>query len=176
MHEPLVTIDRTDLTGLTWITLDGELDLAASDEVLTELTLACDACTHPMVVDTRRLRFIDLAGLRMLLALERRQRARGAHLSFVPGPVVRRLARLVGMGVPEEADPGALLGLATATDADPPHAGEALRARVAGGCARQQVLLAQMVALTTRARSTLETVRGTSRLVLESRTRRADLT
>ena len=44
-----------------------------------------------MVVDLRKLSFIDLTGLRLLLAADARSRQDGMNLRFIPGPMVRRL-------------------------------------------------------------------------------------
>jgi anti-anti-sigma factor len=70
-----VDIVRSDVNGITWIALDGELDMARANEAGPELMAVCDGAAHA-VLDTRALRFIDLAGLRLLCALWQRQRAR----------------------------------------------------------------------------------------------------
>lgn len=107
-----VDIVRSDVNGITWIALDGELDMARANEAGPELMAVCDGAAHA-VLDTRALRFIDLAGLRLLCALWQRQRARGARLSIVPGQQVRRLAELAGMTEPLQgaSTPDELLGL-----------------------------------------------------------------
>jgi anti-anti-sigma factor len=107
-----VDIVRSDVNGITWIALDGELDMARANEAGPELMAVCDGAAHA-VLDTRALRFIDLAGLRLLSALWQRQRARGARLSIVPGGQVRRLAELAGMTEPLQgaSTPDELLGL-----------------------------------------------------------------
>jgi anti-anti-sigma factor len=103
---------RSDLSGLIWIVLHGELDLAGVGLLGGDLTRICDAHAR-VVIDVRDVAFIDLAGLRILAGLERRQRARGARFSLVSGDAVRRLARLADMTtlLASEADPEMLLGL-----------------------------------------------------------------
>ena len=132
MHVPPIAVTRSDLSGLTWITLEGDLDLAGVGLVGVDLHRICDATRH-VVIDTRGLQFIDLAGLRLLAALGRRQRERGARLSIVPCPLVTRLARLTGMQpvLEDSRDaPNALLGLG---DAAPDAARPARFGRLAGG-------------------------------------------
>ena len=116
MRAPPIALTRSDLSGLTWIALEGDLDLAGAGLVGEDLHRICDASRH-LVIDARGLRFIDLAGLRLLAALGRRQRERGARLSIVPSPLVTRLARLTGMQpvLDDSRDaPDALLGLGDA--------------------------------------------------------------
>jgi anti-anti-sigma factor len=177
-----VAITRTDLSGLTWIALDGELDFAADGSVWEDLARICDARDH-VVVDARGLTFIDLAGLRLLLRLDQRQQSRGARLSLIPGRRVERLMRLVELTRLDviQEEPGVLLGLSTSdlevaavlAHRTTEHERRSLRMLVAEECARQHDLVARMLSLTHQAQSALETVRGSSRAVLEGRARRA---
>ena len=73
--------------------LHGELDLAAVPEMRTRL----DALEGDVAVDCRALTFIDVAGLRALVAAHRSGDARGAKLSIVnPAPCLVRLLGLTG--------------------------------------------------------------------------------
>ena len=74
----------------TMVVLEGDLDVATAREL--EAVLATRS--GPVVVDLRKLSFIDLAGLRMLLEADARSRQNGMNLRFIPGPVVRRLFEL----------------------------------------------------------------------------------
>jgi anti-sigma B factor antagonist len=65
----------------------GELDLGTAPDL--EAVLATQS--GPVVVDLRKLSFIDLTGLRVLLEADARSRQDGMNLSFIPGPMVRRL-------------------------------------------------------------------------------------
>ena len=71
----------------TLVVPHGELDLGTAPDL--EAVLA----THsgPVVVDLRKLSFIDLTGLRVLLEADARSRQDGMNLRFIPGPIVRRL-------------------------------------------------------------------------------------
>lgn len=185
MHELPIAITRSDLSGLTWIALQGDLDLGGVGLVGGDLQRACDERSH-VVLDTRGLGFLDLAGLRLVADLERRMRDRGARLSIIAGPLLTRLARLVELDAvlaAADQEPDALLGLADAgagvagaapsSRPDPGDASGALRALVASECARQHDLVDRMVTLTGRARTVLEAVHGTNRAVAAGRARRA---
>jgi anti-anti-sigma factor len=76
--------------------LHGELDLATAPDL--EAVLAAQAGL--VVVDLRKLSFIDVRGWRVLLETEARCRQDGMDLRFIPGEVVRRL--FDAAGVPDE--------------------------------------------------------------------------
>jgi anti-anti-sigma factor len=65
----------------------GELDLASAPDL--EAVLAAQG--GPVVVDLGQLRFVDLAGLRVLLEADARSRQDGMNLAFIAGAAVRRL-------------------------------------------------------------------------------------
>ena len=74
----------------TLVVPQGELDLATAQDL--EAVLATRS--GPVVVDLRKLSFIDLTGLRVLLDADARSRQDGQNLRFIPGPRVRRLFEL----------------------------------------------------------------------------------
>lgn len=116
MRESPIAITRSDVSGLTWIALEGDLDLAGVGLVGGDLRQMCDEGSH-VVVDLRALRFVDLAGLHLVADIAQRTRQRGARLSLVPGPLVTRLARLAemdGVLAAADEDTDALLGLPAA--------------------------------------------------------------
>jgi anti-anti-sigma factor len=115
-----VGITRADISGLTWVALEGELDLAGAGLVGGDLLRICDASGH-VVIDARALGFIDLTGLRLLAGLERRQRDRGARFALVAGDALRRLARLGELQplLESERHPDDLLGLVGSTPPGP---------------------------------------------------------
>jgi anti-anti-sigma factor len=65
--------------------IDGELDLAA-EEPLADLlrTLSREEDTHRMVVDLRKVTFLDSVGLRFVLSAEMRSRRDGFAFAVVP--------------------------------------------------------------------------------------------
>ncbi|HTI34232.1 MAG TPA: STAS domain-containing protein [Miltoncostaea sp.] len=173
---PRIEITRADMDGMTWLALEGELDLAGADEVGSRLIDACEGVRHA-VIDTRRLRFVDLAGLRLLVELGERIHRRGAELSVIAGPRVRRLADLTDLGdrLDLDATPEELLGL---TGPPPVTAGELVRtealcAQVAAEVTRQQHLVERMQSLSQSATSLLIAMRNSSRVSGENRARRA---
>ena len=74
----------------TAVVPEGDLDVATAREL--DAVLATQS--GPVVVDLRRLSFVDLAGLRMLLEADTRSRQNGMNLHFIPAPIVRRLFEL----------------------------------------------------------------------------------
>ena len=71
----------------TLVVPHGEMDFGTAPDL--EAVLA--AQSGPVVVDLRKLSFIDLTGLRVLLEADARSRQDGMNLRFIPGPIVRRL-------------------------------------------------------------------------------------
>ena len=69
----------------TRLALVGELDLGTIGIVEAELADACDRA-RLVVLDLRRLEFIDSTGLRLLLTLDAASRRDGFDLSIVTGP------------------------------------------------------------------------------------------
>lgn len=70
----------------------GELDLATCARLRDDVTQLLAAGFTHMVIDLRGLRFIDCAGLRLLLALHRDAQRVGSLLSLIQGDAaVRRL-------------------------------------------------------------------------------------
>jgi anti-sigma B factor antagonist len=89
------SMNQTD--DCTFVRPTGSLDAFAAAEF--RKTLACIHDAKAVVVDLSQVRFIDSAGLGVLVALIRRVRDRG-HVAAVavPGRQVRRLLNEVGFG------------------------------------------------------------------------------
>jgi anti-sigma B factor antagonist len=64
----------------------GELDLAKAPIIDEELTHLGDVGFERIVVDLRRVTFIDSTGLKILLTHRERVQERGATLTIVQGP------------------------------------------------------------------------------------------
>lgn len=80
------------------VVLEGELDLATAPTLELELELDRLEWRRPglVLVDLRGLAFMDLAGMRVLLAAHERARRRGGEFAIVRGaPIVERLMRLL---------------------------------------------------------------------------------
>ncbi len=81
------------------IELSGELDLATTQAVETELRLGERSAAQRIVLDLDRLTFLDSAGLRLLVIATRRSDANGDRLRIRPGsdPLVERVMAITGM-------------------------------------------------------------------------------
>lgn len=82
----VLEIDVADSGGLRLLRLTGELDLAGVDRF--ERLLTADGSPGPatVVVDLRRLTFIDSSGLRALIMADQRVREEGGRFVVVRGP------------------------------------------------------------------------------------------
>ena len=76
------TIEVDEQDGTTIVRLAGELDMASSPVLAEALG---NARTAEVIVDLRRLTFLDSTGLGVLLAADLRSREGDMALSFVPG-------------------------------------------------------------------------------------------
>jgi anti-sigma B factor antagonist len=97
------------LNGLTWVTLDGQLDLARAPELERRLD-AIPRARMDVRLDLSRLTFVDSAGLSVLLRLANRAEEHGRRVMLVhTRPEVARLLWLVDVagrfqieGVPQD--------------------------------------------------------------------------
>jgi anti-sigma B factor antagonist len=75
----------------------GELDVASVGDVQREAGELLDAGFTDVVIDLRRLTFIDSTGVGLLLNLRAEAVRRDRTLTFIPGcPVVQRVFELTG--------------------------------------------------------------------------------
>jgi anti-anti-sigma factor len=81
------------------VALAGELDLSSAlvfDEELRRIEH--DNSTETVVLDLRKLKFLDSTGLRLIWSAHSRAKRCGRQLRIVPGSAaVRRIFRLTGM-------------------------------------------------------------------------------
>lgn len=93
-----LSIERHRLAnGDTQLALVGELDLATLDVLEQELDRIAST-EKRLVLDLRRLEFIDSSGLHALLRADRRLSDAGGQLTIIRGPrAVERLFRLTGL-------------------------------------------------------------------------------
>lgn len=88
---PLAVESHDDGKGPITVVFSGELDMGTAPSAEEELRRV-EAEHRPILVDLRRLRFIDSTGLHMILAADRRVREAGERLVLVRGPhVVQRV-------------------------------------------------------------------------------------
>lgn len=89
---------RQEEDGAVRIAVGGELDLSTALTFDEEVRRAEDARPQTIVLDLRRLRFMDSTGLRLIMSAQARARTRGRRLAIVQGSdAVKRLFRLAGV-------------------------------------------------------------------------------
>jgi anti-anti-sigma factor len=80
------------------IAVAGELDLSSALTFDEEVRRAEDRRPRTLVLDLRRLRFMDSTGLRLIMSAQSRARTRGRRLTIVQGgEPIKRLFRLAGV-------------------------------------------------------------------------------
>jgi anti-sigma B factor antagonist len=84
--------------GVFTLALSGELDIASAPELeAATLQLSADGA-RAMTLDLRRLEFMDLAGLRVILEVHERFEEQGYTLQLIPGPwQIQRLFDQTGL-------------------------------------------------------------------------------
>ena len=81
-----------------WVRPVGELDLDTAPVLEQELTTARSAGAQHVVLDLRKLTFMDSTGLRLVIRWDTAAKADGFEFAIVPGvEVVQRVFRLTGM-------------------------------------------------------------------------------
>ena len=95
--EPLLRVERNDHDGVPYLELVGELDLSTVYPLKLRLELAERDEPETIVVDLRRVTFMDSIGLGTLLAHGLRARQAGRRLKLVEGPQhIQELFQLTG--------------------------------------------------------------------------------
>jgi anti-anti-sigma factor len=93
-----LAIRITRSSGWCRVTVEGELDLASAPTLELELDRLEWRPPRLLLVDLRGLTFMDVAGIRVLLAAHERAERRGHELAIVRGaPIVERLIQLLGL-------------------------------------------------------------------------------
>jgi anti-sigma B factor antagonist len=76
----------------------GEIDLLTAPAVQQSVEELLDRGFRHVVIDLRRVEFLDAQGIRVLLAVDSRARGLGAPVSIVLGPeITRRALELCGV-------------------------------------------------------------------------------
>ena len=95
--EPLLRVERSEHDGVPHIELIGELDLSTVDPLKLRLELVEREGPELIVVDLRRVTFMDSIGLGVLLSHRMRAEQAGRRFALVAGPqAVRDLFELTG--------------------------------------------------------------------------------
>ena len=102
-------VRTTPLTDTLWVELAGELDHAAEGLLVEAITIIREAHCPRIVLDMSRLTFMDAAGIRMFVMVERIAHSRHAQVTIVPGPKnVMRVLDIVGLADRYEVLPSRL--------------------------------------------------------------------
>lgn len=80
---PDFSVDVTSGTGVAWLALRGELDIAATDLMMEPVATFERDGVSSIVLDLRDLTFIDASGLHAILDARRRAEANGHQLRVV---------------------------------------------------------------------------------------------
>jgi anti-anti-sigma factor len=81
-----------------WVRPVGELDLDTAPQLEDELAAVRANGARRLVLDMRRLTFMDSTGLRLVIRWDAAARTEGFEFAIVPGSeVVQRVIRLTGM-------------------------------------------------------------------------------
>lgn len=96
--EPLLRLERRDRDGVPYLELVGELDLSTADPLKLRLELVEREDPETIVVDLRRVTFMDSIGLGILVSHRLRAKQAGRRLVLVEGPPhIQDLFALTGM-------------------------------------------------------------------------------
>jgi anti-sigma B factor antagonist len=90
---PIEIESRRVDTGEMMVTVTGELDLATTPHLQKTLS----RYKGRVVLDLRRVEFIDSTGIRMMIQEKKRLVAAGSDLRLLINPTVRRLVELTGI-------------------------------------------------------------------------------
>ncbi|HEY7668902.1 MAG TPA: STAS domain-containing protein [Actinomycetota bacterium] len=90
---------ETSVDGpVSTVRLSGELDISGADEIERTIQEVEQTATGSLVIDLRRLEFMDSTGLRLILSADARARERGSELIVVRGPeTVHRVFRIAAL-------------------------------------------------------------------------------
>ena len=108
-----LSLETREEQGAVRIAVAGELDLSSALTFDDEVRRAEERLPQTIVLDLRKLRFMDSTGLRLIMSAQARARTRGRRLAIVQGSEpVRRLFRLAGVNRRLEIvdHPNAILG------------------------------------------------------------------
>jgi anti-anti-sigma factor len=93
----LFTLTAEQQASAIHISLAGELDLAAVEQLDRELARAEKAGPSLILLDLRQLRFIDSSGLKSILRLNSRCQDNGTAVVLVRGPDVQQVFEITGL-------------------------------------------------------------------------------
>ena len=116
------TVDITEREQVAVASLAGEVDLASIDDLRARIVAAIREGAYGVVLDLRRVTFLDSSGLHLVFGLQRRLSRRGKRLAVVlpDDPAVRQIFALVGIGAVVELSESIGHALAYCREPTPP--------------------------------------------------------
>ncbi|MFH8787490.1 STAS domain-containing protein [Streptomyces roseoverticillatus] len=97
-QEPAFAMRERVACGAIIIELHGELDILAEQELGPRVDALTERGRADIVIDLRRVSFLDASGLRLLIRARHRMLCRGGRLRLVRGaPRVSRVMRVSGV-------------------------------------------------------------------------------
>ena len=98
MNTSFFRIDVSHTPGTWTVSLSGDVDYAASLELVPQLTDIADSCDSDLVFDLSNVTLLDSEGIKALLAAQARMRAKNGHMRVVRcSRSAQRVLRLVGV-------------------------------------------------------------------------------
>jgi anti-anti-sigma factor len=91
-----LTIETTVFDDRHLFELSGEVDIVTARELDSAVAGVSASEFRTVIIDLREVTFIDVSGLRSLLAANTACCERGHQLRIIPGPRVQRLLELTG--------------------------------------------------------------------------------
>jgi anti-anti-sigma factor len=117
---PNFGLETQDQNGVLYLTLRGELDIGSAGKVEEELRRIEQDGPALIVLDLRKLDFMDSSGLRVIMAADQRAREEDRRVAVIQGPdAVRRVFEITRLDERLEIveDPSALDGVEAGADA-----------------------------------------------------------
>jgi anti-anti-sigma factor len=95
---PTFTVDTGELDGGVRVVLSGDLDLSTAKQAEQAIEEA-ERGASLIVIDLRRLSFMDSTGLRVIVSADKRAKRSGRRAVIVQGPsAVRRVFEITRLG------------------------------------------------------------------------------
>ena len=93
-----LSLETREEEGAVRIAVSGELDLSSALTFDDEVRRAEERLPETLVLDLRKLRFMDSTGLRLIMSAHARAKKQGHRLAIVEGTYpVQRIFRLAGV-------------------------------------------------------------------------------
>jgi anti-sigma B factor antagonist len=92
-----LSIRRTARAGKHTLALTGELDLDSAKDLEQAIREVCAAGSSGLVIDLRKVTFMDSTGLRVLIVAASLCEDGGHELRIIPGEDIQRILEMTGL-------------------------------------------------------------------------------